>query len=156
MLNDAGFEDTVIVLSNQLDEIVIRQIISQIEEEASKYGVDPDHLIKRLVFGVGTRLITSEGASALDGVYKLVAVKESTGWRPAIKISESIKKIINPGPKQVWRIYDDREKAVADLITTADEKPNRMKSITLHHPSEEGTFRTLEGNRISKMHGGRN
>src|SRR5690606_9474142 len=70
MLNEAGFPDTSIVLSNELDELVIWQIITQIEEEAPRYGVDPDSLIKRLVYGVGTRLITSRGDSALDGVYK--------------------------------------------------------------------------------------
>jgi len=74
MLNKAGFRDAVIVLSNALDELVIWQIVTQIREEAAQNGVDPDNLINRLVYGVGTGLITSEGASALDGVYKLVAI----------------------------------------------------------------------------------
>ncbi len=74
MLNEAGFQEAKIVLSNQLDEMVIWQIITQIQEEAGRYGVDPQPLIKRLVYGVGTRLITSRGAAALDGVYKLVAL----------------------------------------------------------------------------------
>jgi len=143
MLNDAGFSDTAIVLSNQLDELVIWQIVSQIEEEASKYGVDPDHLINRLVYGVGTRLITSEGDSALDGVYKLVAIKEGSEWVPAIKISESTKKILNPGLKQVWRIYDKRDRAVADLITTEDEDPRTMETIILRHPIEENVHRSI-------------
>jgi len=143
MLNDAGFSDTAIVLSNQLDELVIWQIVSQIEEEASKYGVDPDHLINRLVYGVGTRLITSEGDSALDGVYKLVAIKEGSEWVPAIKISESTKKILNPGLKQVWRIYDRRDRAVADLITTEDEDPRTMETIILRHPIEENVHRSI-------------
>lgn len=143
MLDDAGFTDTIIVLSNQLDELVIWQIVSQIEEESSKYGVDPDQLIKRLVFGVGTRLITSQGDPALDGVYKLVAIKDRSEWVPAIKISESVKKILNPGPKQVWRIYDRRDRAVADLITTEDEDPARMEKIVLHHPIEENVHRTI-------------
>ncbi|MGC9357269.1 MAG: nicotinate phosphoribosyltransferase, partial [Anaerolineae bacterium] len=59
MLNEAGFEEVSIVLSNQLDELVILQILTQIQQEAGRYGVDPDHLINRLVYGVGTRLITS-------------------------------------------------------------------------------------------------
>jgi nicotinate phosphoribosyltransferase len=96
MLNAAGFKKAKIVLSNQLDELVIWQILTQIEAEASRYGVDPDHLIGRLTFGVGTRLITSKGASALDGVYKLAAVRDGDRWRPSTKISETPDKTINP------------------------------------------------------------
>ncbi|MFQ5924184.1 MAG: nicotinate phosphoribosyltransferase, partial [Anaerolineales bacterium] len=87
MLDEAGFADTVIVLSNNLDEMVIWQILTQIHREASRYGVDPDQLIGRLAFGVGTRLITSWGEPALGGVYKLVAVQDDSDWRAAIKIS---------------------------------------------------------------------
>jgi nicotinate phosphoribosyltransferase len=151
MLNDAGFPDTVIVLSNQLDELAIWQIISQIEEESWKYGIEPDHLINRLVYGVGTHLITSKGSPALDGVYKLVAVKDNGKWAPAIKISESIKKILNPGPKQVWRIYDTRDRASADLIGTSDENPGESNTIVLRHPTEEETFRSLKRESISEV-----
>ena len=63
--------------SNDLDELIIWQIITQIGQEAPRYGVDPDRLIRRLVYGVGTRLITSAGQPALGGVYKLVAVQDS-------------------------------------------------------------------------------
>ena len=56
-LDRAGFPETCIVLSNQLDEIMIWQILSQITEEAGHWGLDADKLIKRLVFGVGTALI---------------------------------------------------------------------------------------------------
>lgn len=143
MLNEAGFPDTVIVLSNQLDELVISQIIQQIEKEAGKYGVDPEHLISRLVYGVGTRFIVSKGAAALDGVYKLVAVQEKGKWLPAIKISETTKKILNPGLKQVWRIYERHGKANADLIATLDEKPDEEESIRLHHPTDPEVSRTL-------------
>ncbi len=50
MLNEAGFPDVSIVLSNQLDELVLWQILTQLEQEAGKYGVDPDKLINRLVY----------------------------------------------------------------------------------------------------------
>ncbi|MCB0265088.1 MAG: nicotinate phosphoribosyltransferase, partial [Calditrichaeota bacterium] len=65
MLNDANFPDVAIVLSNNLDELVIWQIVTQIKEEAPRYGVDARNLLKRLVYGVGTRLITSEGSPSL-------------------------------------------------------------------------------------------
>ncbi len=97
LLDDAGFADTVIILSSDLDELVIWQIITQIQHEAPRYGVDADHLIKRLVYGVGTRLITSWGEPALGGIYKLVAVNANGEWSSAIKISETPSKITNPG-----------------------------------------------------------
>jgi len=151
MLDEAGFPDTLIVLSNQLDELVIWQLITQVEKEAPRYGVDPDHLIDRLVYGVGTRLITSQGASALDGVYKLVAVWDSGQWVPAIKISETPEKTINPGHKQVWRVYDLRGKATADLLSLDDEDPREMERILLHHPTEHTTYRTLDRDDVSKI-----
>nr|HID13464.1 nicotinate phosphoribosyltransferase [Anaerolineae bacterium] len=151
MLDEAGFPDTLIVLSNQLDELVIWQIITQIEEEAPRYGVDPDHLIGRLVYGVGTRLITSQGASALDGVYKLVAVQNEGEWIPVIKISETPEKTLNPGYKLVWRLYDRRGKATADLLSLDDEHPRTMEHILLHHPTQHGTYRTLAQDEVSEI-----
>lgn len=151
MLDDAGFPDTSIVLSNKLDELVIMQIIEQIRQEAPRNGVDPDRLINRFVYGVGTRLITSRGDSALDGVYKLVGVDKGDGWIPAIKISETVKKILNPGHKNLWRIYDRRAMAVADLMTTGDEDPRSWDSLILHHPTDESKFRILGKDEISEM-----
>ena len=153
MLDDAGFPDTSIVLSNQLDELVIWQIIAQIEQEAPRYGVDPDRLIGRLVYGVGTGLITSQGAGALDGVYKLVAVQEKGEWVPAIKVSETPAKTINPGHKLVWRVYDRRGKATADLLSLADEdeSPRRRARLLLHHPTEPTTYRILDGESVSEV-----
>ncbi|UCH59303.1 MAG: nicotinate phosphoribosyltransferase [Anaerolineales bacterium] len=151
MLNQAGFEDTSIVLSNNLDEMVIWQILTQIVDESPRYQVDPDDLIKRLVYGVGTRLITSWGEPALGGVYKLVAVCENDKWLPAIKISESLSKTPNPGHKHVWRLYDQRGKATADLLTLDDEVPGKMESMTIHHPTNHSKYRTLRHTEISSI-----
>jgi nicotinate phosphoribosyltransferase len=142
-LDQAGFTETAIVLSNNLDELVIWQILTQIREEASRYEVDPDLLIKRLVYGVGTRLIVSHGDPALGGVYKLVAVCEKGEWHPAIKISESPDKTPNPGHKSIWRIYDQRGKATADLLGLEDERPNMEDPLILHHPAEPTKMRTM-------------
>ncbi len=149
MLNAAGFPDTKIVLSNNLDELVIWQIITQVEEEAPRYGVDPDHLIKRLVYGVGTRLITSHGSCSLGGVYKLVALKCHGKWTPAIKISDTPQKTPNPGHKKVWRIYDHRGKATADLITLEDEDPLKKKQLLLRNPFDPVKKRKLAANQFS-------
>lgn len=149
MLDAAGFSDVSIVLSNNLDELVIWQIITQISLEAPKYNVDAESLIKRLVYGVGTRLITSWGEPALGGVYKLVAVFDGGKWIPAIKISDTPTKTPNPGNKRVWRLYDQRGKATADLIGLEDENPKRMDSITLHHPTDHTKYRPLRAEEIT-------
>jgi nicotinate phosphoribosyltransferase len=150
MLDGAGFPDTAIVLSNNLDELVIWQIITQIQDEAPRYGVDPDRLIKRLTYGVGTGLITSRGDPALDGVYKLVALKPGGEWVPAIKMSETPEKTINPGDKSVWRLYDDRERATTDLLCLRDERPLDRSPILLHHPVNHVRFRSLPASDVSK------
>ncbi|MGC9397964.1 MAG: nicotinate phosphoribosyltransferase [Anaerolineae bacterium] len=151
MLNDAGFPDVKIVLSNQLDELVIWQILTQIQHEAARYGLDPDALIDRLIYGVGTRLITSGGDAALDGVYKLVAVQQNGVWTPTIKVSESAEKTPNPGHKRVWRLYDGRGKATADLLSLDDESPAEMDCVHLYHPYEHTKRRSLRQKEISKV-----
>jgi nicotinate phosphoribosyltransferase len=151
MLNQAGFPDASIVLSNQLDELVILQILTQIEQEAPRYGVDADQLIGRLVYGVGTQLITSAGASALDGVYKLVAIEKDGQWVPAIKISETAAKTPNPGNKHVWRVYDRRNSATADLLSLEEEDVDEVAQLRLRHPTEQTKYRTLERDEISEI-----
>ncbi|MFV2044467.1 MAG: nicotinate phosphoribosyltransferase, partial [Anaerolineales bacterium] len=151
MLDRAGFPDTAIVLSNDMDELVIWQILTQIMHEASRYGVEPEKLIARLAFGVGTRLITSWGSPALGGVYKLVAVRDGGEWRPAIKISETPEKVPNPGNKRAWRLYDQRGKATADLLCLEGEQPSDMDRLTLHHPHDPGRRRVLARNEISDL-----
>jgi nicotinate phosphoribosyltransferase len=159
MLDGANFPNTSIVLSNDLDELIILQILTQIGQEAPRYGVDPDQLIERLVFGVGTRLITSWGEPALGGVYKLVAVRDGRSrdgrnegqWIPAIKVSESAAKTPNPGHKLAWRVYDRRGKATADLLSLDDEDPRQMERLTLRHPSEHATYRTLGQEEIAEI-----
>ena len=133
-LDRAGFPDTVIVLSSQLDELTIWQITAQIADEARRRGVEPDDVIGRLVFGVGSRLATSDGDPSLDGVFKLVAVDDGVGaWRPAMKRSDSPVKVLNPGAKRLWRVYDDAGRAVADVLSTSGETLRAGERITLHH-----------------------
>jgi nicotinate phosphoribosyltransferase len=149
LLNRAGFEKAAIVLSSDLDELVIWQILSQLEAEAPRYGLEPSALIGRVTFGVGTRLITSHGDPALGGVYKLVAIDDGTGrWEPAIKISENVEKMPVPGEKSVTRIYDRRGLATADIIATADEDPLSPRKIELFHPHRE-LHRIIDSDDIS-------
>lgn len=151
MLNQAGFEDVSIVLSNQLNEMTILQILAQIQQEAPRYGLDADAVINRLIYGVGTRLITSSEDAALGGVYKLVAVQHDGDWLPAIKISENPLKTPNPGNKTAWRIYDERNRATADLLALHNEDPTQIDPLFLQHPTEYTTSRSLPQNKISRI-----
>ena len=167
MLDDAGFPDASIVLSNELDELIIREIKSQIAQEAAHSGLDADSIIRRLVYGVGTRLITSAGDSSLGGVYKLVGLQGDKGWQPAIKVSDDRGKTAIPGSKRAWRIYDTRGRATSDLMTLEDEDPEQtwqiarrqsgitndheQPALTLRHPRERAIRRTLPAESISHI-----
>lgn len=90
MLDDAGLDYVKIAASNQLDERLIKSLLSQ------NAPID--------LFGVGTRLVTGQDSPALDGVYKLSVAQ----GEPKLKISENIEKITLPGKKKVYRyLYND-------------------------------------------------
>lgn len=120
-LNDAGFPDCDIIASNALDEHIIREMI--------QHGARVD------AFMVGEKLITSAGASAFPGVYKLTATEKNGVTTPVIKLSENVEKITPPGPKLLWRLFDmETGKAEADLITTQDEDISACASYRLFDP----------------------
>jgi nicotinate phosphoribosyltransferase len=148
LLDAAGFPEVSIVLSSGLDELAIWQIVTQIEEEAPRYGVDPDRLIGRLVYGVGTSLVNS-GSLALDGVYKATAIGADGGWLPMLKVSETPAKTINPGEKLSWRLYDSRQTATVDVLALAGEDLDTMESVRLRHPVREELTRELGREEIS-------
>lgn len=149
MLDEAGFSDVGIVLSSGLDELTIWQILNQISEEASRYGVAPEGVIGRLTFGVGTKLVSSEGDPSLSGVYKLVAIEDSGDWKPALKLSDTPAKTVNPGRKAVLRVYDERGIATADVLAQQGEELG--DSFDIYHPTEAGVERHLNRNQISEI-----
>ena len=125
MLDDAGFPDTIICASGDLDENSINSLKNQ------------GAMINS--WGVGTKLITSADMPALGGVYKLAAIFDDDGkCIPKIKISENVEKITNPGFKNIYRVYDkETGKAEADFIFLRDEEPiDTEKPLVLTHPTE--------------------
>lgn len=125
MLDEAGFPETVIFCSGDLDEYVIQSLRIQ--------GAKID------LWGVGTRLITSFNMPSLGGVYKLAALD----GLPKIKISNNEEKTTVPGEKEIYRLYDQNKKAIADLITLKDETVDTTKPLTIFHPVETWKKRTL-------------
>ncbi|MDQ7032072.1 MAG: nicotinate phosphoribosyltransferase [Desulfonauticus sp.] len=151
-LKKAHLEDCLIILSNQLDELVIQQIITQIKQEAHDYHIIPEEIISKLVFGTGTRLITSAGCCSLDGVYKLTAIKKHSDWEPALKISDSPSKLLIPGEKKTYRLTDKRNKYMVDLICLeTEELPFNNKEFTIFHPQDSNVFRTIQSKDIAKI-----
>ena len=121
MLDKAGYEDCKIVISNSLDEHIIKDVLDQ--------GACIDS------FGVGERLITAKSEPVFGGVYKLVALENDNEIIPKIKISENDEKITNPGFKKIIRLFDkNTHKALADLIALRDEKINESEPIVLFNP----------------------
>ena len=109
ILDNAGFPDCKICVSNSLDEILITSLFDQDAKIDS--------------FGVGENLITAKSDPVFGGVYKLVAVEENGKIIPKIKISENTVKITNPSFKKTIRFYDkETNKALADVNTLFDEK----------------------------------
>lgn len=102
MLDEAGFPDAVIVASNELDET----LISDLKRQGAKIGV----------WGVGTNLVTSKDQPALDGVYKLSALRDPGGpWKYKLKLSEQMVKVSNPGILQVRR-FKNKNLCIADML----------------------------------------
>lgn len=109
ILDANGLEDCAIVISNSLDEWLIRDVIMEGAQINS--------------FGVGERLITSKSEPVFGGVYKLAAIEKDGVMIPKMKISENVEKITNPGFKNLYRLFDNETgKVVADVITLHDEE----------------------------------
>ena len=139
MLDEAGYPDTIICASGDLDE----KLIQSLKLQGAKINS----------WGIGTKLITSADMPALGGVYKLVGVVNEDGSiTPKIKISETSAKITNPGFKKVVRIYDgETGKAEADLIMLYDDKIDETKPLTITHPTETWKKMTFTNYKIKEL-----
>lgn len=121
MLDEAGLHETKIVISNSLDEYIIKDLLIQ------NAPIDS--------FGVGERLITSKTEPVFGGVYKLAAIEKNGNIIPKIKISSNIEKITIPGFKQVYRLFDKAtDKAIADVMTLDTEVIDEQKPYLLFDP----------------------
>ncbi|UAL07085.1 MAG: nicotinate phosphoribosyltransferase [Candidatus Methanogranum gryphiswaldense] len=121
MLDEAGLKDCKIVVSNALDEWLIRDLIEQ--------GACID------VFGVGDNLITAHSEPVFNGVYKLVAIEDQHGnVIPKIKISDNTDKITTPHFKKLYRLFDNDGKAIADQICVYDETIDDSKPLEIFDP----------------------
>ena len=122
MLDDAGWTECKITVSNSLDEYLIQDLFLQ--------GAQID------MFGVGERMITARSEPVFGGVYKLAAVEDDEGnIIPKIKVSENVEKITIPHFKKTYRIFDNATgKAEADYLTVWDETVDESAPLELFDP----------------------
>ena len=122
MLDEAGWPECTITVSNSLDEYLIQDLLLQGAQINS--------------FGVGERLITARSEPVFGGVYKLAAVENDQGeLEPRIKISENVGKITTPHFKRLYRFYGrDTGKAIADYMTVYDEEVDDSDSMLIFDP----------------------
>ena len=122
MLDEAGFPNAKIIVSNDLDEYTILNLKAQ--------GARVD------IWGIGTKLITAYDQPALGAVYKMVSIENEHGeMEDTIKISANAEKVSTPGLKNVYRIIDkETGKSEGDYVTMADETPGNEARIKMFHP----------------------
>ena len=135
MLDEAGFSQVRIAASNDLDEYLVESLRAQ--------GACID------TWGVGTHMVTSKPEPALGGVYKLVAIEESNGWRPCLKLSSNPAKATSPGAKQVYRGIRGQD-FVGDVIALASEAAPQG-DCPIHDPLYQVPPQTLQAERYEPM-----
>ena len=147
ILDAAGFQDTAILATNDLDE----HLITSLKAQGAKITV----------WGVGTRLVTAYDQPALGGVYKLGAIRPAPGapWERRLKLSEQTAKISTPGVLGVRRfrgadgyyaadmIHDEElsDAGARSIIDPAD--PLRRKTLPADAPAEELLVPVFRGGR---------
>ena len=136
ILDENGLNDTIIIASNSLDEYKISSLIEQ--------GAKLDS------FGVGENLITSKSDPVFGGVYKLAGIYKNNVLEPKIKISATLEKITNPSFKEVYRLYNEENKAIGDLLTLKDEIVDENTQIV--DPLKPWKKIDLRQFKIKKMH----
>ena len=122
MLDEAGFPNAKIIVSNDLDEYTILNLKAQ--------GARVDS------WGIGTKLITAYDQPALGAVYKMVSIENENGiMEDTIKITANAEKVSTPGLKKVYRIINrENGKAEGDYIVMEDENPQQEERIKMFHP----------------------
>lgn len=135
LLDEVGYYDTTICLSNGLNETTIKSLKEQ--------GAYIDSL------GVGDNIAASK--ERVGGVYKLVAIEKDGNLVPKIKVSNDAIKTINPGYKKVYRFYDKKTGyALGDVLVLADELIPKDQ-YTLIDPNNEWKQTTITDYSVKEL-----
>ncbi|MBQ1809575.1 MAG: nicotinate phosphoribosyltransferase, partial [Erysipelotrichaceae bacterium] len=128
MLDEAGFKNATICLSNSLNAEVILSLRLQ------------DACFDSL--GVGDNISKPEGR--MGCVYKEVAVIDRGKIIPKIKLSNDVIKIVNPSFKKLYRAFDKESGyAMADIVCELDEvlPEDAMQITSLTHFDKSSVIR---------------
>lgn len=115
LLDAAGFTEAKILATNELNEF----LIADMKNQGAKIAL----------WGVGTQLVTGHSQAALDGVYKISALKKEGQWQNKIKLSESMSKTSTPGLLQVQRFFDPEHGYSGDAIIDIRTEPKEGVEI---------------------------
>ncbi len=129
MLVAAGFDDPLIVASNDLDE----DLVADLKRQGAKINC----------WGIGTKLVTGGANPALGGVYKLAGIEDIGGaWRATMKVSGNPEKTTDPGVKIPVRYFDAGGHPAGDVLFAADELlPEPAQRV--HSPDRQFSGRRL-------------
>lgn len=126
ILDNGGYKDMVIMASGDLNEYIISDLIKR------NAPID--------LFGVGTELTTSRDDPAMNGVYKLVAIRtplwegEKQKRKILYKLKTSPGKKTYPGPKQIHRITEQNGLIKNDLVALEDEqRPDNSVALLIKY-----------------------
>jgi nicotinate phosphoribosyltransferase len=131
ILDDNDLKESSIFASGNLNEYKIAGLIEA--------GAPID------TFGVGTAMVVSDDAPALDVAYKL---NEYAG-KPRLKTSQG--KLTLPGRKQVFRAIDKQGSFAGDIIGLANENSKDVESQLANTPSAVNSLLTIhmrQGHRV--------
>ena len=122
-LDNAGFPDAFISVSNELTEEIIETLVAGGAPISS--------------WGVGTHMVTGGSDASFTGVYKLAARKsgQDGAFIPAMKFSDNPKKTTDPGVKNVWRLYGADGMMKADIVALDGETIETGKPTRFYHPA---------------------
>ena len=132
LLDKEGYNSTKIMVTGDLNEYIIRDLKNK------KAPID--------CFGVGTELTTSRDEPSLNGVYKLVAIKQyskaANKYESFYKMKTSVNKISYPCPKQVFR-FEKNNCFIKDLITLEDEKIENANPLLFQYIKDSQIIQKL-------------
>lgn len=140
MLDEAGYSETKIFASSDLDEYTILSLKAQ--------GAQIDS------WGIGTKLITSYEQAALGAVYKIVAIENEHGnMVDTIKISSNPEKVTTPGLKRVYRIINNiNHHSEGDYIALDDENPQQEERLKMFHPTHTYISKFVTNFTVKDLH----
>lgn len=119
MLDQAGFQDAIILASNELDE----NIVESIQDQGARVDA----------YGIGSHLVTASPQPLLGGVYKLVELDS----HPRMKISQQTEKLVLPCAKSVYRLYGQDGQTLLDYMTSESEPaPKVGEEVLALHTSD--------------------